>query len=119
MRLHACLLMLTLVGWSCGGSVTGPDSTQQPTAPEDAAAITGQIYDNATGVDRAIPDALVEVNQSDGSSLTATTNANGFYRIVARRGAVTITASKDGYESTQWQFDLTNDTVLNFSLSPR
>jgi hypothetical protein len=119
MRLHACLLIVTLANWSCGGSLTGPDTPQPSPAPEDVATISGQVYDNVTGADRAIPNALVEVNQADGSSVTATTNSSGVYRISVRRGAITITASSDGYESTQWQFDLANDTVLNFGLTPR
>jgi hypothetical protein len=113
-----CLVVLLAV-WGCGGSLTAPDPIQQrPEPAADVATISGRIY--ASGpVQPPIGDATVEVNEADGSSATVVTDADGFYRISARRGSVTITASKDGYEAKQWQFDLLNDTVLNFSLNPR
>ncbi len=80
--------------------------------------ISGQVYANAVG-DRPIVGARVDVNQADGSSTSVATDADGAYRISVRRGSVTITASSEGYEAKQWQFDLLNDTVLNFSLTPQ
>jgi hypothetical protein len=32
---------------------------------------------------------------------------------------VTRAAPKEGFEAKQWQFDLLNDTVVNFSLTPQ
>lgn len=114
-----CLLTAALAASGCGGSLTAPDALQQPVPPADVAAISGRIYASDGPIYPPIADALVEVNEADGTSATTVSDANGFYRISVRRGSVTITASKDGYEAMQWQFDLLNDTVLNFSLSPR
>lgn len=119
MKAVLCFLTLSLVCWGCGGSPTAPDAPQETIPADELATISGQIYDNVGGADRAIVEALVEVNPSDGSSIRAMTSASGAYRLTVRRGSVTVTASKDGYESTQWQFDLTNDIVLNFGLNPR
>jgi hypothetical protein len=34
------------------------------------------------------------------------------------RGTISISAAKAGYETKRWEFELSSDTVLNFSLAP-
>ena len=114
------LLTVALAGYGCGGSLAGPDPVQQTSQPAaDLAEISGRIYSSVGPMYPSIANAVVEVNEADGSSATVVSDADGFYRISARRGSVTITASKEGYEAKQWQFDLLNDTVVNFSLTPQ
>jgi hypothetical protein len=108
------VLMVTLVG--CGGSLNSPSAVPQRPQPTEHAVISGQIYANAQG-HAPIAASRVEVNEADGSSTSVASDADGAYRISVRRGSVTVTASREGYEAKQWQFDLLNDTVLNFSLS--
>jgi ferric-dicitrate binding protein FerR (iron transport regulator) len=116
-RIALWLLTMTFAG--CGGSLSSPSAippAAQPTT--DVAVISGQIYTNALG-HPPLAAARVEVNVADGSSTSVASNADGAYRITVRRGSVTVTASKEGYEAKQWQFDLLNDTVVNFSLTPQ
>ena len=119
MRLSYCVLILALAGSGCGGSLAAPDPIQpRADATADLVTISGWVY-VTTPADTAISNAVVVVNEADGSSAAVVTNGDGFYRISVHRGSVTITASKEGYEAKQWQFDLLSDTVLNFSLSPQ
>ena len=116
-NLGICLLIvLALCG--CGGSPTAPDVVQRPPESVDVATISGRIYVGGGAVQNPIAGASVEINEADGTSATVVSDAEGFYRMTARRGSVTVTASKAGYEAKEWQFDLLSDTVLNFSLSP-
>jgi hypothetical protein len=111
--------LLTVLVAGCGGSLNAPSAVPQLLQPAaEVSVISGQVYANAVG-DRPIVGARVDVNQADGSSTSVATDADGAYRISVRRGSVTITASSEGYEAKQWQFDLLNDTVLNFSLTPQ
>ena len=111
------LSVLTVALAACGGGLSAPSAIQQPSAPAiEVAVITGHVYANAVG-HLPIASARVEVNAADGSSTSVASDAAGAYRISVRRGSVTITASREGYEAKQWQFDLLNDTVLNFSLN--
>jgi hypothetical protein len=114
-RIALWLLAMTFAG--CGGALSSPSAVPQAGQPTtDVAVISGQIYANALG-HAPLAAARVEVNAADGSSTSVASDADGAYRISVRRGSVTITASREGYEAKQWQFDLLNDTVLNFSLN--
>lgn len=119
-RLAASLVISAAGLWGCGGSLTAPDAVpQRPSVSADLATISGQVYDGSDPVYGPIAGALVKVTAGDGSGTVVTADEQGFYRASIVRGSVTITASKDGYEAKQWQFDLLNDVVLNFSLSPQ
>ena len=101
----------------CGGSLNSPTPVPQRVQPAaEVAVIVGHVYANAVG-HHPIAAARIDVNEADGTTTSVATDADGAYRIAARRGSVTITATKQGYEAKQWQFDLLNDTVLNFSLT--
>jgi hypothetical protein len=112
----ALLLAAVLLPASgCGGrSAVAPDSTQQAIV---IPAISGWVHEDVTWGDPPLADAVVEVTGADGSKKTAISNADGFYRIAAGPGSVTVTASKPGYATRTSEFILATDTVLNFSLA--
>lgn len=116
-RLACCLLTVTLVG--CDQSPTAPDDLLRSEANVDSLTISGQVYANLGPVYPAIGNAVVVVDAADGSQVTGVSDAEGFYRLSVSRGSVTIRASKDGYDAKQSHFDLSSDTILNFSLSRR
>jgi hypothetical protein len=99
---------------------SGCSSSGSPVAPEaQAATISGYIYfQDAAGGEPPIANVLISVKERDGSQSTAVSNAKGFYTVSARSGSISITASKEGYEAKEWQFVLSSDTILNFSLTP-
>jgi hypothetical protein len=65
-----------------------------------------------------LSDVLITVEQADGSQSTTRTNAAGFYTVSVTRGVIAISAAKEGYQTNRSQFELSSDTVLNFSLVP-
>ena len=44
--------------------------------------------------------------------------ADARHPLPATAGEVTVSVSKDGYQTRELRFDVTDDTVLNFSLTP-
>ena len=65
-----------------------------------------------------IADVVITVTEEDGETSSARTDSVGFYSVRAATGTVVVTASKDGYKTRQSRFDVTDSTVLNFSLRP-
>ena len=65
-----------------------------------------------------LPDVLITIEEADGSQSTTRTNAGGFYTVSVTRGIISITAAKAGYQTNRSHFELSSDTVLNFSLLP-
>ena len=65
-----------------------------------------------------ITDVVITVTEEDGETSSAKTDSVGFYSVRAATGPVVVTASKDGYKTRQTRFDVTDSTVLNFSLRP-
>jgi hypothetical protein len=106
--LMACLGLL-----ACGEGVS-----QGPTAVP--AKITGHVYQWPTAElgEPMLPDVLITIEQADGSKCITRTNAAGFYTVSATRGIISISAAKEGYRTNRSQFELSSDTVLNFSLVP-
>ena len=107
--LTACLGLLA----ACGEGMP-----QGPTAVP--AKITGHVYQWPTAElgEPMLPDVLITIQQADGSHCTTRTNAAGFYTVSVTRGIISITAAKAGYQTNRSQFELSSDTVLNFSLVP-
>jgi hypothetical protein len=95
---------------------------QMPAAPATAAPITISGYVYAEGTSEAgeptLSDVTVMVQDAEGSPRTVISNGLGFYSVSTRSGTITITASKPGYTSRSASFDISADTVLNFSLTP-
>lgn len=118
-RFLSCVAALVVTSWGCNGSVPiAPTGTLQP--PEgvaEFATVSGWVYARVETQNAPLADALIEVRESGGSERIALTNADGFYELTVRAGAISITASKEGYEAKTWQFSLLKDTALNFGLS--
>jgi hypothetical protein len=110
-------LIFGVVAMMAGGSGCSRGSPVSPVA--ELATISGYIYfQDPSGGEPEIANVLISVTESDGSQRMALSNAAGFYTISVRSGRVSITASKEGYEAKVWHLVLSNDTVLNFSLTP-
>lgn len=95
-------------------------SPTSPGSPEmGLSTISGYVYRQQTPAlgEPVLADVLITVKDPDGQTRTAMSDEDGFYVIAVRTGAISITASKDGYTATPAvQFDLLSDTILNFSL---
>jgi len=65
-----------------------------------------------------IADVLITVTDDGGEESSARTDGTGFYSVRAAVGAVVVTASKDGYKTREARFEVSDSTVLNFSLRP-
>ena len=65
-----------------------------------------------------IADAVITLKDAQGAERTATSDRRGFYLIRASLGEVVVTAAKQGYNTRESRFDVTDSTVLNFGLTP-
>ena len=65
-----------------------------------------------------IADAVITLRDAQGAESTAKSDRRGFYLIRASLGEVVVTAAKDGYNTRESRFDVTDSTVLNFGLTP-
>jgi hypothetical protein len=103
------------------GSGTGCSSSvpTTPTTPTLDFTVSGYVYGQhmENGGEPLIADAVITARDVDGRESNAVTDATGFYAVRVRSGAVSIGASKAGYDASLAQeFTLSRDTVLNFSL---
>jgi carboxypeptidase family protein len=100
--------------------VTSGCGNPMPTAPDAFLTISGHIYQQETPEfgEPGLSQVLVTVQESGGTTRTAQTNGAGFYVVSVRIGTVSVIASKEGYTTGGANFDLSNNTVLNFSLTP-
>ena len=112
------IVALAALEVGCGGqSPLAPAEGSKPSVAE-LVTVSGQVYVDATWGEPPIRDASITVTR-DGEESIVSTNRGGFYRISVKSGSLSITASKEGYESKAWSLVLSNDTVLNFSLTPK
>jgi hypothetical protein len=116
-RLTLCAILVA-AGSGCGRA--------SPLSPDAAlVTISGYVYFQAPAGEPMIDNALVTVADAEGSEdgsvprWLAATNGDGFYAVTVRPGRISITASKEGYEAKVWHLQLSDDTVLNFSLTPK
>ena len=82
--------------------------------------ISGYVYEVMTpgAGEPPLADVLITVNDEDGAEATALSDPTGFYNVPAVTGPVVVTAAKSGFKTRQSRFDITDSTVLNFSLKP-
>jgi hypothetical protein len=114
-RRARCLLFLI----AFAGLVAGCEgAAQAPTAIP--ATVSGHVYQRPSAQygEPMLSDVLITIETADGSQRTTRTDGTGFYSVCAARGVVSISATKEGYQVNRSQFELANDTVLNFSLAP-
>ena len=108
-----CVVALLAVGSGCG--------RQPPAAPGlGLVTISGFVYQEGTAEDGEprLAEVLITVQQVEGSPRTATSDAHGFYTVSVMSGPISITASKSGYVARASHVDVSDDTILNFSLMP-
>lgn len=101
------------------GVLTGCDgASSAPTAVP--VRLSGHVYQRPTAEfgEPLLSDVLITIEQTDGSQCTTRTDAAGFYTVSVTRGLISISAGKAGYQTNRSQFELSSDTVLNFSLVP-
>ena len=94
--------------------------TQPPAAPGlGLLTVSGYVYQRGSAGDGEplLDEALITVQEGQGSPQTAISNDRGFYTVSVRAGSISITASKAGYVTRASHFDVSDDTTLNFSLS--
>ena len=93
-------------------------ASQAPTAIP--VKVSGYVYQRPTAQlgEPMLADVLITIEQADGSQCTTRTDAGGFYTVAVTRGTISISAAKAGYQTNRSQFELSTDTVLNFSLVP-
>jgi hypothetical protein len=82
--------------------------------------ISGFVYQEGTAEagEPRLAEALITVQQVEGSPRTATSDAHGFYTVSVMSGRISITASKSGYVARASHVEVSDDTILNFSLMP-
>ena len=111
--LRVLVLLALIIVPGCGSS--------SPVAPDGARpVISGQIYQTLTrdAGEPPLVDVLITVRNATGQETTALSNRGGFYSVGAATGMVLVTAAKEGYETRESRFDVTESTVLNFALTP-
>jgi len=94
---------------------------RSPGAPAGATPLlTGYVYKVMLpgAGEPPIADVLITVADENGEESSARTDEAGFYSVRAAVGAVVVTASKDGYKTREARFEVSDSTVLNFSLRP-
>lgn len=99
------------------GVLAGCDGA--PHAPTAVPArLSGHVYQRPTAEsgEPMLSDVVITIEQAAGSQFTTRTDAAGFYTVSVPPGIVSISATKAGYETNRSQFELSSDTVLNFSL---
>ena len=112
-RLRLLVLLALLIVPGCRSS--------SPVAPDLARpTISGHVYQTLTreAGEPPLVDVLITVRNATGQETTALSNRGGFYSVGASIGMVLVTAAKEGYETRQTRFDVTESTVLNFGLTP-
>lgn len=108
-----------LAGCGCSGSPLAPDGGQRQLAgANELATISGTIYASLTWAEPPVPDALISVDEVDGSTTTVMSDADGFYQLSVKPGRVSIRAAKDGYRAKTSDVTLLTHTVLNVFLAP-
>jgi hypothetical protein len=112
-RLRLLVLLALVIVPGCRSS--------SPVAPDGARpTISGHVYQTLTreAGEPPLVDVVITVLNATGQETTALSNRAGFYSVGAAIGIVLVTAAKEGYETRQSRFDVSESTVLNFGLTP-
>ena len=118
----AVLVTLLLLS-GCGDQISPVSPTTNASTASAAAdvplVISGYVYQEASlAGEPPIADAVITLKDAQGAENTAKSDRRGFYLIRASLGAVVVTAAKEGYNTRESQFEVTDSTVLNFGLAP-
>jgi hypothetical protein len=112
-RLRLLVLLALVIVPGCRSS--------SPVAPDGARpTISGHVYQTLTreAGEPPLVDVVITVLNATGQETTVLSNRAGFYSVGAAIGIVLVTAAKEGYETRQSRFDVSESTVLNFGLTP-
>jgi hypothetical protein len=112
-RVRVLVLLALIIVPGCRSS--------SPVAPDGARpTISGYVYQTLTRDTGEPPlvDVVITVRNATGQETTALSDRRGFYSVSAAMGMVVVTAAKEGFETRQSRFDVTESTVLNFGLTP-
>ena len=93
------------------------DSTQRPPEPPAASRffLTGKVVD---GANRALPDVTVELFDGANAGRTATTDADGIFRLTdLGPGKCSVRFSKQGHASTFTSIELMSNLSFNYRLT--
>jgi hypothetical protein len=117
------VMLALLVLPACGEPASPVSPTNNASSASRAAnaplMISGYVYQEASSAgEPPIADAVITLRDARGAESTATTDRYGYYRINATLGEVVVSAAKEGYNTRESRFDVTDSTVLNFGLAP-
>jgi hypothetical protein len=118
------LVVLALLLLSACGQQTSPVAPSSNASPPGQSAnasvtISGYVYQELSSAgEPPIADAVITLRDAQGAESTAISDRRGYYQISATPGEVVVTATKDGYNTRESRFDVTDSTVLNFGLAP-
>ena len=120
-RLVAVPLVLVVLA-GCDGRTPVSPSTQGPAVSPsgDGLTVSGYVYQAQTrdSGEPPIAGALITLRDAAGTENTALSDRRGFYQVQGTPSAVVVSVVKEGYSTGESRFDLTESTVLNFSLTP-
>ena len=117
-------IMVTLLLLSgCGDQISPLSPTNNAgtarAAADAALMISGYVYQEASlAGEPPIADAVITLRDAQGAENTTKRDRRGFDLIRASLGEVLVTAAKEGYNTRESRFDVTDSTVLNFGLTP-
>src|SRR5215203_3042095 len=112
------LVLVVLPG--CDGRSPVSPSSDRLMVTESGLTVSGYVY-QALARDSGEPpigNALVTLRDAAGTEHTALSDRRGFYTVRGSASEVVVSVAKEGYSKRESRFDLTESTVLNFSLSP-
>jgi len=116
---HAWAVLFALVVVTGCSDHSSPVSPTGSNARNAALMVSGYVYQQASDVgEPPIADVLITLRDAQGAERTATTDRRGFYSVRATAGEVLVIAAKDGYNTRESRFEVSDSTVLNFGLEP-
>ena len=117
--LVAVPLVLTVLPGCDGQSPVSPSSSRLMVS-ESGLTVSGYVYQSLArdSGEPPIADALITLRDATGIESTALSDFRGFYRVQGTASEVVVSVAKEGYSTRESRFDLTESTVLNFSLTP-
>jgi hypothetical protein len=122
----ATLLATAWLAGACQSSPVRPSQLPAVLPPvivppaQTAINVTGLVVEapadpNATPMPISGASISIAVDPA-GSLLSAVTDENGWFELTPSRGTVTVTVTKEGYETLVQSMELMEDTTLNLEL---
>jgi len=109
------LFVAVLLSTSCGDSQSPPEPAALSPTPSSY-TLSGTITDAATGL--PLSGARVEILDGQHRAESAASNGQGVYSLGQLLGNMNVSAAHEGYATERTGATLTQNTTLNFALSP-